>query len=117
MKTCFIPSSPMEQSARKALLQVIDPEIGENIVDLGLLYGIEVEGKIVKVMVTMTSPACPMGEMILDDIHAALTQSMPDDIEFDIHLVWDPPWNPRMISEEVKQRLGWVLNESSARSD
>lgn len=102
---------------RKALLQVIDPEIGENIIDLGLVYGIEVEEKRVKVMLTMTSPACPMGEMLLDDIHASLMKLLPDDIDLDIHLVWDPPWNPRMISEEVKQRLGWVLDESSAKPD
>ena len=69
MKTCKESLSPMEQTVCDALLQVIDPEVGENIVDLGLVYGIEVEGNIAKVNLTMTSQACPMGEMLLDDIH------------------------------------------------
>jgi len=108
MKTCTESLSPLEQSVRDALLQVIDPEIGENIVDLGLVYGIEVEGNIAKVTLTMTTPACPMGEMLLDDIHATLTMMLPNDMEFDIHLVWQPPWSPNMISAEAKQRLGWT---------
>lgn len=107
MKTCNEPLSPMERSVRDALLRVIDPEIGENIVDLGLVYGIKVEGNIAKVDLTMTTPACPMGEMLLDDIHATLTRMLPNDVEFDIHLVWEPPWSPSMISAEAKQRLGW----------
>lgn len=108
MKTCNEPLSPLEQSVRDALLRVIDPEIGENIVDLGLVYGIEVEGNVVKVKLTMTSPACPMGEMLLDDIHASLTRMLPGDMEFRIHLVWVPPWDPSMISAEAKQRMGWA---------
>lgn len=107
MKTCNEPLSPMERSVRDALLRVIDPEIGENIVDLGLVYGIKVEGNIAKVDLTMTTPACPMGEMLLDDIHATLTRMLPNDVEFDIHWVWEPPWSPSMISAEAKQRLGW----------
>ena len=107
MKTCNEPLSPMERSVRDALLRVIDPEIGENIVDLGLVYGIKVEGNIAKVDLTMTTPACPMGEMLLDDIHATLTRMLPTDVGFDIHLVWEPPWSPSMISAEAKQRLGW----------
>jgi metal-sulfur cluster biosynthetic enzyme len=55
----------------------------------------------------MTTPACPMGEMLLDVIHATLTRMLPNDLEFDIHLVWEPPWSPSMISAEAKQRLGW----------
>ncbi|OIQ78355.1 hypothetical protein GALL_399400 [mine drainage metagenome] len=112
MKTCNEPLSQLEQSVRDALLQVIDPEIGENIVDLGLVYGIEVDGKAAKVMLTMTSPACPMGEMLLDDIYATLTRMLPSVIEFDLNLVWEPPWNPSMISPEAKQRLGWNPDRS-----
>ena len=107
MKTCNEPLSPMERSVRDALLRVIDPEIGENIVDLGLVYDIKVEGNIAKVDLTMTTPACPMGEMLLDDIHATLTRMLPNDVEVDIHLVWEPPWSPSLISAEAKQRLGW----------
>jgi len=107
MKTCKESLSPMEQTVCDALLQVIDPEVGENIVDLGMVYGIEVEGNIAKVNLTMTSQACPMGEMLLDDIHETLTRTLPNEIECDIHLIWEPPWNPDMISAEAKKRLGW----------
>jgi metal-sulfur cluster biosynthetic enzyme len=107
MKTCDETLSSLQQSVRDALLQVIDPEVGENIVDLGLVYGIEVSGNAVKVTFTMTSQACPMGEMLLDDIHATLTRLLPSEIEFDMNLVWEPPWNPDMMSAEAKQRLGW----------
>lgn len=107
MNSCNEPLSPLEQSVREVLLQVIDPEVGENIVDLGLVYGIEVSGNIAKVTLTMTSAACPMGEMLLDDIHATLTRVLPSGLEFEVNLVWEPPWNPDMMSAEAKQRLGW----------
>jgi metal-sulfur cluster biosynthetic enzyme len=88
-------------------MQVIDPEVGENIVDLGLVYAIEVAENKAKVKFTMTSQACPMGEMILEDIHATLTQLLQNSMEYDINLVWEPAWNPDMMSAEAKQRLGW----------
>lgn len=99
--------SQIEQLIQHVLRQVMDPEIGENIVDLGLVYGTEIVGSTAKITLTMTSPACPMGEMLLDDIHASLTRALPHDIDVSIHLVWDPPWDPSMISSEAKQRLGW----------
>lgn len=99
--------SPLEKYVREILLQVIDPEVGENIVDLGLVYGIKVEENVAKVNLTLTSQACPMGEMLLDDIHATLTRLLPNEMEFDLNLVWEPPWNPDMMSAEAKQRLGW----------
>jgi metal-sulfur cluster biosynthetic enzyme len=107
-QTCNVPSSPLGKSVRNALLQVVDPEIGENIVDLGLVYGIEITENVARITLTMTSPACPMGEMLLDEIHATLTRLLPGDMAFDIRLVWEPPWNPTMISGAAKQRLGWV---------
>ena len=107
MKTCNESLSPLEQTVRDALVKVIDPEAGENIVDLGLVYGIEVEGNAVTVLLTMPSAACPMGEMLLDAINATLTTLLPDDMEIEINLVWEPPWIPDMMSAEAKQRLGW----------
>ncbi len=106
-QTCNAPSPP-EQSVRNALQQVIDPELGENIVDLGLVYGIEITENVARVTLTMTSPACPMGEMLLVEIHAKLAGLLPGNMEFDIRLVWEPPWNPSMISGEAKRRLGWT---------
>jgi len=107
IKTCNKPLSYLEQSIQDILQQVIDPEVGENIVDLGLVYDIKVEENMAKINLTLTSQACPMGEMLLDDIDATLTRKLPDGIDYDIQLVWEPPWNPDMMSAEAKERLGW----------
>ncbi len=107
MKTCTELLSQQEQIICDALMKVIDPEAGENIVDLGLVYGIEVEGHVVTVLLTMTSAACPMGEMLLDDINSTLAKLLPEEMSIEINLVWEPPWNPDMMSAEAKQRLGW----------
>lgn len=106
MKTCNELTSPREIAVREALQKVIDPEIGESIVDVGLIYGIEVNDDAISIRMTMTSPACPMGEMILDEVHAELVHAFPE-AEIDIEMVWEPAWNPDMISPEAKARLGW----------
>lgn len=106
MKTLTELSSTDELALRDALLKVADPEIGENIVDLGLVYGIEKEGQSIIVDMTMTSPACPMGEMLLDDVHDALARAFPD-ATIDLRLIWEPAWNPDMMSSKAKQSLGW----------
>lgn len=106
MKTCNELTSPREIAVREALQKVIDPEIGESIVDVGLIYGIEVTDTDVSIQMTMTSPACPMGETILDEVHAELVHAFPE-AEIDIEMVWEPAWNPDMISPEAKARLGW----------
>jgi metal-sulfur cluster biosynthetic enzyme len=107
MKNCLVSLSAQAQSIVDVLSHVIDPEVGENIVDLGLVYGIEVNQNIPTIILTLTSSACPMGEMLLEDIHETLTKMLPNEMEFDINLVWEPAWNPDMMSAEAKQRLGW----------
>ena len=106
MKTCNELTLPREIAVREALQKVIDPEIGESIVDVGLIYGIELQDDAISIRMTMTSPACPMGEMILDEVHAELVHAFPE-AEIDIEMVWEPVWNPDMISPEAKTRLGW----------
>lgn len=100
-------AAPDNELIRTALRLVADPEIGANIVDLGLVYRIAFEEGKVTVDMTMTSPACPMGGMIVDDAYAELSRVLPADIEVDIRVVWEPPWNPSMMSEACRQRLGW----------
>lgn len=107
MKSCLTSLSPLAQSIVDVLSHVIDPEVGENIVDLGLVYGIEVNQNIATINLTLTSSACPMGEMLLEDIHETLCKMLPSEMEFDLDLVWEPPWNPDMMSAAAKQRLGW----------
>lgn len=106
MKTCNDPLSPVETTVRDALLRVIDPEIGGNIVDLGLVYGLEVEGETVRVNLTMTTPACPMGSLVVDEAEAELRRALPG-MQVEVQLVWEPPWEPGMISPEAKHQLGW----------
>jgi len=96
-----------EQQVRDILRQVIDPEVGRDIVSLGLVYRIETAPGSMVIEMTMTSPACPMSDMIVSDVHAALAKVLPATIEPDIRLVWEPPWNPSMMDEATKQHFGW----------
>jgi metal-sulfur cluster biosynthetic enzyme len=56
----------------------------------------------------MTSPACPMGDLIVDDAHAELDRVLPADVSVNIQVVWEPPWQPSMMSEQCRLRLGWT---------
>ncbi len=98
---------PTEEAIRAALRGVIDPEVGMNIVDLGLVYGIVIAPDRVRVAMTMTTPACPMGSMIAEDAREAIRDIAPEAAEVDVQLVWDPPWDSSMMSEHAKQRFGW----------
>ena len=98
---------PDTEQIRDALRRVADPEVGANIVDLGLVYRIEFTGADLLIEMTMTSPACPMGEMIIDDAYAELDRILPDECQPEIRIVWEPPWNPQMMSEQCRLRLGW----------
>ena len=103
---------PSAEGVRNLLRRIIDPEVGVNIVDLGLIYDIDADDGTIRVEMTMTSPACPMGEMIIDDAYAELDRILPDECQPEIRIVWEPPWNPSMMSEKCRLRLGW--NEPSA---
>jgi metal-sulfur cluster biosynthetic enzyme len=93
---------------RDALRAVTDPEAGMNIVDLGLVYGIEAGPAGVKVELTMTSAACPMADMIVEDARAALSIALPAGTPVEIGLVWDPPWTPDRMSEIARDFFGWT---------
>jgi metal-sulfur cluster biosynthetic enzyme len=98
---------PTDEDVMNALKAVYDPEIGINIVDLGLVYGVEQEGNDVRVNMTLTSPACPLGPIIQTQAKAILTSQFEDVEDVDIHLIWNPPWDPRtMASEDAKLELG-----------
>ncbi|QKV57985.1 MAG: metal-sulfur cluster assembly factor [Dechloromonas sp.] len=98
--------APDADTVRALLRQVIDPEVGANIVDMGLVYEIEVGADGILIRMTMTSPACPMGEMILDDVRAVLADKLPA-WPADVALVWEPPWNPSMMSARTRENFGW----------
>jgi metal-sulfur cluster biosynthetic enzyme len=85
----------------------MDPEVGVNIVDLGLVYRIAIHERHVRIEMTMTSQACPLGDVVLDDAYGAAGAVVPEDATLDIELVWEPPWVPEMMSEHARQTLGW----------
>ena len=91
----------------EALRGVIDPEIGVNVVDLGLVYGADVLDGDVKVALTMTSPACPLGASIAEEAEAAVWQHVPGVRSVSVELVWEPAWHPAMMSPAAKAALGW----------
>jgi metal-sulfur cluster biosynthetic enzyme len=91
---------------REALRHVVDPEIGVNIVDLGLVYRIEVEGARARIAMTMTSPACPLADYLKDLVTSAIRRRVPDVADVDINLVSEPPWDPDMMSDEARRQLG-----------
>lgn len=96
-----------EQRIYTALQSVIDPEVGENLIDLGLIYGIQIQNNIVKVTFSMTSQACPISEMVIENIHDTVRKVLTDNTALELDLVWEPEWEPTMMSEQAKQRLGW----------
>ena len=100
-------STIQEDVVREHLRTIMDPELNVNIVDLGLIYGIEIqpEGKVV-VKMTLTSPACPLGAVIQAQVHQALTK-LPWVKDPRVELVWTPRWDPRtMASEDARMELG-----------
>ena len=103
----MITSMPDDGAVREALREVEDPEAGMNIVDLGLVYLIEVGEKSVHVEMTMTTAACPMADMITEHAHRAIAAISPPDAAIDVELVWDPPWTPDKMTGIARDHFGW----------
>jgi metal-sulfur cluster biosynthetic enzyme len=91
----------------EALRRVVDPEVAMNIVDVGLVYHVKVQDSRVHVAVTMTSAACPVADVIIDDIEQELDRSLPETLEIEVDLVWDPPWTAERLSAGAKRFMGW----------
>ena len=92
----------------EVLRMCYDPEIPVNIVDLGLIYDVQIEGSTVNVKMTLTAPGCGMGGMIAGQARQKILDNIDGVEEANVDLVWDPPWDPSRISEEAKQKLGIV---------
>jgi metal-sulfur cluster biosynthetic enzyme len=98
---------PTKEEVMEALRRVEDPELGMDIVELGLVYDVEVENSHVKVIHTLTSMGCPAGPMIQEDIDATVRGSFPDVDDVALELTWDPPWTPDKMSDDAKFILGF----------
>ena len=97
---------PTEQQVFQALRNCYDPEIPLNIVDLGLVYQVHIEGDQVDIKMTLTAPGCPL--------HATISRSVQREVEkvegvkqARVEVVWQPPWTPDRMSPEAKKKLGW----------
>jgi metal-sulfur cluster biosynthetic enzyme len=94
-----------------ALRNVIDPELYQNIVDLGLIYGVEVQPENhILVIMTLTTPHCPMGPQILESVDHFLRQAGAQQVE--VQIVWQPMWTPAMMSADLQRQLG-ILEEEA----
>ena len=94
-----------KEQVLEALKDVYDPEIPYNIVDLGLVYGVDIEGGNVNVQMTLTFPGCGMGPYMANNAREKIMEL--DDVEdANVEMVFDPPWSPDKISDEIKQELG-----------
>lgn len=98
---------PSESEVREALRYVIDPEVGVNIVDLGLVYRVDISPEMIQIDISPTSPACPMGEAILDEARDVVDALTPAGMAINIQLVWEPPWGPEKMSDSARRVLGW----------
>jgi metal-sulfur cluster biosynthetic enzyme len=99
-------SSPSEEDVLEALSNVIDPELGLDFVELGLIYGVEVDQGHVKVTFTLTTPACPIGPMVNEQIEEFVGEV--DGVRtVESEMVFTPPWSPEKMSEDAKFALGY----------
>ena len=98
---------PTKDDVMEALKRVEDPELGMDIVDLGLVYDVEVADANVKVIHTLTSMGCPAGPMIQEDIANTVKETFPYVEDVELELTWDPPWSPERMSEDAKFILGF----------
>jgi metal-sulfur cluster biosynthetic enzyme len=96
-----------ERDILRVLHKVSDPEVGVNIVDLGLIYSIEIDGDKVRMVMMMTTPACPMHSYLTEEVREAILAEFEDVATVEVQLVWEPSWSPRMISKHGRRQLGW----------
>ena len=100
-----VKSEITEEEVYQSLLNVYAPEIPVSIVDLGLIYDVQISsGNNVNIKMTLTTPGCGMGAMIASQAEQAVKDLGANNVL--VEVVWDPPWNPDMISDEAKQKLG-----------
>ena len=96
-----------ETTVREALQSVLDPELGESVVDLGLVLRIEIAPARVQVVLIPTSATCPMSEVLLEDATDAVQRACPAGTAVDVVLDWETTWGPERLSPALKSSFGW----------
>lgn len=97
----------LRQLIADALRRVVDPEVAMSIVDVGLIYGVSVSDEKVHVLLTMTSAACPVTDLIVEEVETELDRALPPELLIQVELVWQPPWSPDRMSERSLRFMGW----------
>lgn len=97
----------MRAAIGEALRRVIDPEMALDIVNLGLVYGVEAQPGRIRLRITMTSAACPVSEFIVDEIGYELKQTFGKGTDVLVQIVWEPPWTPERMSERARAAMDW----------
>ncbi len=105
--TSLNPAFP-EESVMAALGQVLDPELGIDVVNLGLVYELHIVGADVSIEMTLTTPGCPLHASISEDVQRQVgaVEGIGD---VSLEIVWDPPWTPDAMTDVARQALGWML--------
>ncbi|MBW6393647.1 metal-sulfur cluster assembly factor [Thermus sp. PS18] len=99
--------NPLEEQAWNLLRTVYDPELGLDVVNLGLIYELKVEPPRAYVRMTLTTPGCPLHDSMGEAVRQALSR-IPGIEEVEVELTFDPPWTPARLSEEARRLLGWI---------
>jgi len=95
-----------KQEVMKVLKKCYDPEVGISLVDLGLIYDVQVKNDKVRIKMTLTTPGCPMHSFMIKDVEENV-KKLKGVKEVKVELVWDPPWTPEKMSKEAKKKLGF----------
>ena len=96
----------LREAVLAALASVVDPEVALSIVDMGLVYGVDIDAETAAVALTMTTAACPVTHVIVEDVQAALDRILPEHLAIDVQLVWQPPWTPERMSDRARSFMG-----------
>jgi len=107
-QTCVVDGdADLAEQVLALLRRVHDPEVGINIVDLGLIYGIQATPEQLQVVMTLTSPGCPVGDQLTTEVRQLLLTLAQPGCDVQVHLVWEPAWQPERMSEAARRDLGW----------
>lgn len=93
--------------AMDALREVLDPELGDNLVDLGMVAGVLQDGDRIRITLIPTSATCPMADLLLDDASEAVQQVLPHNLVAEAEMDWNTPWTPERMAPHLRDRFGW----------
>jgi metal-sulfur cluster biosynthetic enzyme len=97
----------LRQPVADALGRVVDPEMALTILDVGLVYRVAVDDATARVVMTMTSAACPVADLIVEDVEIELERVLPRDRFIEVDVVWEPPWTRERMSDRARRFMGW----------